>query len=58
LRRFSAFKQYSKLCEKGGVYFTDFGVDPDFGDGVDGLIIVEIDKILPAKRERYMSNRN
>ncbi len=52
------FKQYSELCEKGGVYFTDFGVDPDFGDCVDGFIIVEIDKILPAKRERYMGNLN
>ncbi len=50
------FKQYSELCEPGGVYFSDFGVDPDFGDCVDGFIIVEIDKILPAKRERYMGN--
>ncbi len=50
------FKQYSELCEKGGVYFSDFGVDPDFGDCVDGFIIVEIDKILPAKRERYMGS--
>lgn len=50
------FKQYSELCEKGGVYFSDFGVDPDFGDCVDGFIIVEIDKILSAKRERYMGD--
>lgn len=31
------YKQYSELCETGGVQFMDFGTDPDFADCVDGL---------------------
>ncbi|MDX9743914.1 MAG: GNAT family N-acetyltransferase, partial [Arcobacteraceae bacterium] len=48
------YKQYSELCEDGGVHFYGFNVDPDFKDCVDGFIIVEIAKIKGAKRERYM----
>jgi putative hemolysin len=48
------YKQYSELCEPGGVKFLDFGVDPNFNNCVDGLILVEIDKIKFSKKERYM----
>lgn len=48
------YKQYSELCSEGGVKFLDFGVDAAFGDCLDGLILVDVEKILPAKRERYM----
>ena len=49
------YKQYSELCEEGGVSFIDFGVDKDFADCVDGLILVRLDLLKPSKRERYIS---
>ena len=39
------YKQYTELCEPGGVHFLAFNIDPDFNDCVDGLVLVEIDKI-------------
>lgn len=48
------YKQYSDLCEEGGVMFTDFGKDKDFEDCVDGFIIVDITKLKAQKRERYI----
>lgn len=48
------FKQYTELCEKGGVQFLGFGVDPDFNDCVDGLILVDMMKLKVKKRQRYM----
>jgi len=49
------FKQYTELCEDGGVQFLAFNVDADFADCVDGLIVVDIDRIKAGKRERYMT---
>lgn len=49
------YKQYTELCEPGGVAFMDFNVDPDFSNCVDGLVIVETDKIKQKKRERYIT---
>ncbi|MGH8108463.1 MAG: lysophospholipid acyltransferase family protein [Arenimonas sp.] len=48
------YKQYTELCEPGGARFLGFGVDPDFNNSVDGLIEVDLHKILPKKRERYL----
>ncbi len=48
------YKQYSELCEPGGVKFLGFGVDPDFGDCIDGLVLVDVTKLKPKKRKRYM----
>jgi putative hemolysin len=48
------YKQYSELCEPGGVRFLDFGVDPDFGHCVDGFIVVDVDRITPEKKARYI----
>ena len=47
------YKQYSDLCEDGGVSFHDFGVDADFNDCVDGFLVVDIKKLKPEKRARY-----
>lgn len=47
------FKQYSELCEAGGVRFLDFGVDADFGYCVDGLVLVDLEKVKEAKHKRY-----
>ncbi|MDX1809455.1 MAG: lysophospholipid acyltransferase family protein [Sulfurospirillaceae bacterium] len=45
------YKQYSELCEKEGVYFHDFNIDPDFSNCVDGFIMVEISKIKESKKK-------
>ena len=48
------YKQYTELCEPGGARFLAFGVDPDFSDAVDGLIEVDIARMRPKKRHRYL----
>ncbi|MGC3973217.1 MAG: GNAT family N-acetyltransferase [Nitrospira sp.] len=48
------YKQYTELCEPGGARFLAFGIDPDFGDSVDGLIEVDMQRLLPKKRQRYI----
>ncbi|MBW9256173.1 MAG: lysophospholipid acyltransferase family protein [Candidatus Thiodiazotropha sp. (ex. Lucinisca nassula)] len=50
------FKQYTELCEPGGVRFLDFGVDPEFAGCTDGMILVEIAKVKATKRKRYMGS--
>ena len=49
------YKQYSELCEEGGVAFMDFGIDTDFNNCIDGYILVDIMKIKEAKRQRYIN---
>lgn len=51
------YKQYADLCEPGGVRFAAFGVDPEFAGAVDGLIFVDLARIKPKKRERYLEAR-
>jgi len=48
------YKQYSDLCEDNGVEFMDFGVDANFDNCVDGFIVVDINKLKPQKRKRYI----
>lgn len=48
------YKQYTELCEEGGISFMGFNIDVDFNDCVDSFILVEIDKIKAKKRERYI----
>jgi putative hemolysin len=50
------YRQYVDLVEPedGGVRFLDFGVDPGFGNCVDGLIRVDLAYLKPAKRARYI----
>ncbi|MDD5372452.1 MAG: lysophospholipid acyltransferase family protein [Sulfurimonas sp.] len=50
------YKQYSELCDEGGVEFIDFGVDKGFENCVDGFIIVDTNKLKPQKRRRYLEN--
>jgi putative hemolysin len=51
------YKQYTELCEPGGVRFLAFGVDPAFSDSIDGLIEVDLQRVLPKKRQRYLEAR-
>ncbi|MCH2056459.1 MAG: lysophospholipid acyltransferase family protein [Thalassotalea sp.] len=48
------YKQYSELTEKGGVQFIDFGVDKDFNDCIDGLVLLDITTLKTKKRQRYL----
>ncbi len=48
------FKQYSDLCQPGGVKFSDFNIDRDFSNCIDGLVMVDLHALKPAKRKRYL----
>lgn len=48
------YKQYTEICQDGGVQFADFNVDPDFADCIDGLVLVDIEYLKPKKRKRYL----
>ncbi|WP_444996678.1 lysophospholipid acyltransferase family protein [Aliikangiella sp. IMCC44359] len=48
-------KQYSELCEPGGVNFTAFNVDPAFNFCVDGLVIVDTNLLQERKRNKYLN---
>jgi len=50
------YKQYTELCSPGGVSFLDFNVDRDFGDCVDGLVVVDTARLKPNKRKRYIED--
>lgn len=50
------FKQYSELCEEGGVQFLDFGYDKDFNNCIDGFIVADLNLLKETKRKRYFSN--
>lgn len=50
------YKQYSELCESGGVRFLDFGVDADFNYCVDGLVLVDTQQVKARKRQRYIGD--
>lgn len=52
------YKQYTDLCEPGGARFLAFGVDPDFSDSIDGLIEVDLRRIRPHKRRRYLQGEH
>ncbi len=48
------YKQYSEVCQEGGVRFLDFGIDADFGYCVDGLVMVDMHYLKDNKRARYL----
>ncbi len=50
------YKQYTELCEPGGARFLAFGVDPDFNNAVDGLVELDLTRIRPRKRQRYLGD--
>lgn len=48
------YRQYTALCEPGGVRFLAFGVDPEFSDSIDGLVEVDLQRLRLAKSARYL----
>ncbi|WP_435236907.1 GNAT family N-acyltransferase [Psychromonas sp. PT13] len=51
------YKQYSEICEPGGVQFVDFNIDADFADCIDGFVAVDINQLKPSKRKRYFNHQ-
>jgi hypothetical protein len=49
------YKQYVDVCEQDGVRFAGFNVDPDFSNCIDGLVIVDLVRLKPKKRDRYIT---
>jgi putative hemolysin len=50
------YKQYAELCEPGGVTFLDFNIDPCFSHCVDGMVIVDLEKLKDSKKSRYLTD--
>ena len=48
------YRQYVDLVEPAGVQFLDFGEDPGFSGCVDGLVMLDLTALKPAKRARYL----
>jgi len=48
------YRQYVDLVEPEGVQFLDFGEDPGFSGCVDGLVMLDLARLKPAKRARYL----
>jgi len=48
------YKHYSDLCEEKGIRFLDFGIDSDFANCIDGLILVDVELIKEEKKQRYI----
>lgn len=48
------YKQYTELCEEGGVQFLDFNIDPAFANCIDGLVVVDLQQVKPSRLQRYM----
>ena len=48
------YKQYTDICQPGGMCFAAFNIDPDFNYCVDSLIVADISMAKPAKRKRYI----
>ena len=51
------YRQYVDLVQPEGVQFLDFGEDPDFSGCVDGLVMLDLAELKPAKRARYLGRR-
>jgi putative hemolysin len=50
------YRQYVDLVEPEGVQFLDFGEDPGFSGCVDGLVMLDLASLKPAKRARYLGS--
>jgi putative hemolysin len=52
------YRQYTQLCQPGGARFLAFGVDPAFNDAIDGLIEIDLQRLHPRKRKRWLRERD
>ena len=51
------YKQYSDLCEKGGISFCAYNIDPDFSNCIDSFIVVDISKIKESQKKKYIQEQ-
>ena len=51
------FKKYAAVTVPGGTSFHAFNIDPDFCDSVDGLVVVDLEKMDPKFARRYLAQR-
>ncbi len=52
------YRQYVDLAEADGVQFLAFGDDPGFSGCVDGLVWLDLARLKPGKRARYLGQRS
>lgn len=50
------YKQYTELCEKGGISFMGYNIDVNFNNCLDSFILVDIEKVKEKKRKRYIKD--
>ena len=48
------YKQYGEIALPGGCEYGGFNIDPAFNSCVDGLVMVDCERLVPKKRDRYM----
>jgi hypothetical protein len=48
------YRQYVDLVDPSGVQFLGFGEDPGFSGCVDGLVMLDLNSLKPAKKARYL----
>lgn len=48
------YKRYTQVCEYGGVRFLEWSVDEVFGSVVDGLVVLDLHRMKPAMKKRYL----
>lgn len=47
------YKQYTDLCEEGGIRFSTYNIDKNFSDCVDSFILVDVKRIKEKQKKRY-----
>ena len=52
------YRRYTDITEYWGSQFIDFSVDSSFANSVDGLIILDFEKMKKEKRERYYNSKS
>ncbi len=51
------YKEYTRLCDYGGLTFIDFGVDESFSNTVDGLGLFDLQKLSAKSYRRYFPDK-
>lgn len=52
------YKHYMEAAYSEGVHVCCFNVDADFGDCVDGFLIIDLLKLKPKKQKRYLGKED
>jgi hypothetical protein len=51
-------RRYVELCDFGGAKFMEFGIDPEFGDSIDCLIILTVSMVKASSNERFYNQKS